>query len=364
MHPQFSARVFAIASLCCSAFPVWSGGLHLGWCQGVGNPHQSSACGGGTTVLPPVLGQNPVTANPLPLPGGTTGQTAGTSPTVVYLHALPPKVISGYSPTYTLQPLPGGSFTGTSPAIVVTPQAPQVIVGFGPVTPVTPVPTPSFTGFGPVPVTIYPVPPKVFTGFAPVVQVQPIQSPSFTGYGLPPITVLPLPPQVLTGFAPVPATIVVHPVLAPSFTGYGAVPTPVPQAIPQPVPQAIPQPLQPQLTPTVITRPQPKPHKLIAHNKKPTVTLVPAGTSPSQSMVTNKPGRQPGHNVPEFAAKDGGGNWGCVASGHGLRKLATGRATGGSNTLRHVGAIDVMGRDLPALHPGHADCIIAVRRKK
>jgi hypothetical protein len=31
--------------------------------------------------------------------------------------------------------------------------------------------------------------------------------------------------------------------------------------------------------------------------------------------------------------------------------------------LRHVGTIDVLGRDLPALHPQHADCIISIKRR-
>jgi len=30
---------------------------------------------------------------------------------------------------------------------------------------------------------------------------------------------------------------------------------------------------------------------------------------------------------------------------------------------QHVGSIDLVGRDLPALHPGHANCIISVKRK-
>jgi hypothetical protein len=81
----------------------------------------------------------------------------------------------------------------------------------------------------------------------------------------------------------------------------------------------------------------------------------------AEKHITLTPGRQAQHNLPEFGAADGGQPWHCVASGHGQRKTLVDRRVSVSGALRHVGSIDVLGRDLPALHPQHANCIISIR---
>ncbi|MGA9411603.1 MAG: hypothetical protein WBV78_14295, partial [Roseobacter sp.] len=136
------------------------------------------------------------------------------------------------------------------------------------------------------------------------------------------------------------------------------------QAVPGQVPSAVPQSAL-QATPVMVPRPKPRPNtaKPVATNAptshKPTLT----GTALAKQHVTRVAGRQAQHNLPEFNAADGGKPWRCVASGHGQRKTLADRRVSVSGALRHVGSIDVLGRDLPALHPQHADCIISIRRK-
>ncbi|WP_168769559.1 hypothetical protein [Yoonia sediminilitoris] len=89
----------------------------------------------------------------------------------------------------------------------------------------------------------------------------------------------------------------------------------------------------------------------------------PVATAAGQSQITPQAGRQDQLNPPQFAASDGGENWRCVASGHGQRRTQEGQRVAHSGALRHVGAINVMGRDLPALHPRHSDCLVTVRRR-
>ncbi|WP_219787315.1 hypothetical protein [Celeribacter sp. PS-C1] len=152
-----------------------------------------------------------------------------------------------------------------------------------------------------------------------------------------------------------------------------AVPGRVPQAIPTPTPQATPQAtpnLRPQptsvATPTVMKRPKPRPnlHGQISNSGGATVQHVPtpAGQMVSQDFITQKPGSQPTHDAPRFAS-DNGDVWRCVASGHGKRRSYADEEASANGALVHVGAIDVLGRDLPALHPSHSNCIISVKRR-
>ena len=176
-----------------------------------------------------------------------------------------------------------------------------------------------------------------------------------------------------------PATIVVQPVPQLSFTGIGAVPSQVQQAIPSKTPQGTPyltpslQPqssasvpqAKPQATPVAVPRPMPRPNA-----QKPQAQ---GGSSSHETQVTHAPvasrhitvtpGRQAQHNPPSFADANGGGSWDCLASGHGQRETLTNRRVTVAGALQHVGSIDLVGRDLPALHPGHANCIISVQRR-
>ncbi len=81
-------------------------------------------------------------------------------------------------------------------------------------------------------------------------------------------------------------------------------------------------------------------------------------------LITRAPGRQALHDVPTFAAAAPGETWHCYASGHGPRRE---RDEQGVTTLRGVfpNALSsgVLLRDLPALHEGHAECLIAEHRR-
>jgi hypothetical protein len=302
-------------------------GNHYGWCNGVGNPHKGANCGGGS--------------------GPAGGQTPSTVPTSNQL----PQPGNGPQPTPDQLP------------ITVTPNPPTTVTGTSPVVNVQPIPTPSFTGQGQPPITVTPNPPTTFTGTSPVITVQPIPTPSFTGQGQPPINVMPNPPQTFTGVGPVPATIIVTPNTSQTFTGYGRVPQPLPQAVPQLIPSAIPTP-NPRPQPTLIPRPKPINSKTTSVSNG-IIKHKPVSSKPAlgSQHVTQLSGRQPLHNAPRFAASDGGKSWHCIASGHGQRRTYTDGRVTVSGALRHIGAVDVLGRDLPALHPDHADCIISIRRR-
>ncbi len=347
---------FAVAT---SAGQVAANGNHYGWCNGVGNPHGGTNCGGGTgTAQPSQLPANVPTSNQKPSKGPANPQTPGALPTQ---------------------------------AIVVTPQPGQTIVGTGPVTTIVGQPGPSFKGTGKPTIILRPLPPQVFTGVSPA-KINPQKTPSFVGFSLPTVTIIPNPPQTFTGYGKVPATIIVQPVDQTSISGTGPVPFPVPQQIPQQIPTAVPSkipqgtpylipslksnqvpaktsvavpPKAPQAIPMLLPRPKPRPNtqKPIAIGGP--TSHKPVATEPAlkQAHITRFSGRQEQHNLPEFDAADGGQPWRCVASGHGQRKSLSDRRVSTSGTLRHVGSIDVLGRDLPALHPQHANCIISLKRR-
>ena len=380
MKKKLSSTILVV-SITLLAVSAAANGNHFGWCNGVGNPHRGSQCGSsGGNNRPAQLPSNVPVANQKPTSGTGTPQTPG---------GLPAQVI------------------------VVTPQPGQTITGTGQVPPITAQPGATFTGVGKPTIVLQPLPQQVLTGVSPVPTVTAVPTPSFTGVGLPTVTIQPNPQQTVVGYGKVPATVIVQSVPQPSFTGIGAVPNPVPNAIPQAVPQqipkAIPSPqsqgtpylipsLQPQLTPqqrpqqvpqaTPQSTPQPTPQSVPQSVPQATTVLMPrpkprpsaqkpaatGGTTthsraPSQpalakNHVTVVPGRQEQHDLPQFDAEDGGQPWRCVASGHGQRRTLNDRRVSVSGALRHIGSIDVLGRDLPALHPQHADCIISLRRKK
>ena len=340
------------ATLICAATSAFSGGNHYGWCNGVGNPHKGSNCGGGSgNTAPTVLPSQVPTSTQQPQTGPGVPQTPPVVTTqVIVVQPQPGQTISGTSSVTPPQGQRGPDLTGNSPLIILQPLPKQTFTGLSPVPTVTPVPTPSFTGFSPV------------------------------------ITIQPQPPQTFVGYGQVPATIIVQPIPQPSFTG-GAVPNPQPVAVPNQVPQAVPSKTpqgtpylipslkpqspasapqaKPQATPVAVPRPRPRPN---AQKPKPQGGSSSHKTQVTQAPVASRhitaaPGRQAQHNPPSFADANGRGSWDCLASGHGQRKTLTNRRVTVAGALRHVGSIDLVGRDLPALHPGHANCIISVKRK-
>lgn len=352
----------------------------------------------GTGQLPIVISPEPqqvltgtgavVPPTALPTPSFT-----GQGLPIIVIQPNAPQVLTGTSPVVSPTPQATPSFTGNG--ILVTPEPQQVFTGTSPVPPLSPQATPSFAGGG---ITVLPEPQQVLTGTGPVPPLTTLPTPSFTGVGLPTIVVVPAPQNVITGFGPVPSTIIVtpQPVASPQ-----AVPQPVPQQVPQATPVATPL-LIPQLrgpapqgpipgnigiatvfpegtspapidhagvhqsTTLVVPRPKPRPagaRPIPSRSPDITHRPDPVATAVGQSQITPQAGRQDRLNPPQFAASDGGENWRCVASGHGQRQTQEGQRVAQSGALRHVGAIDVMGRDLPALHPRHSDCLVTVRRR-
>ncbi len=353
-----------------NAAPADSGN-HFGWCNGVGNPHRAANCGtGGGSGAPTATPSSVPMANHIQGTGTETGNGGGPTPSgtpgIIVVEPLPQQVITGTSPVQTIVGQPGPTITGTSPGpIIVVPNPPQTFTGTSPVPQVQAIPTPSFTGTGQLTITVQPLPSTTITGFSPGLTMQTVPTPSFSGQGLPQITVVPNPPETIVGYGPVPAAVIVTSVPGPSFTGIGAVPQIAPGATPTAIPQATPD-LLPQRTPVVVPRPRPQPSTTVvstsgggAITHRPTPQQPPIGPE----HVTPQTGRAVPHNPPRFTASDGGRDWHCIASGHGQRRVLTDGEVTSTGALRHVGAVDVLGRDLPALHPEHADCIISVRRR-
>ena len=313
-------------------------------------------------VLVPILSPN--------LPGGGT--------------ATPQGVPGGQIPAQILVPvmvpsLPGGG--GAVPQGVPNPQVPgQILV------PVLQPPLPGGGGQVPQGVPNPQVPGQILV---PVLQPplpgsggqvpQGVPNPQVPGQILVPVLQPPLPGgggQVPQGVpnSQVPGQILV-PVLQPPLPGGGGA---VPQGVPNPQGTGglQPPPLRPPLVgqvqtpPTmavvVFTRPKPRPvlvppttvlQTVITHS--PTVTKPPVGSS----HVTALPGRQDASQPPAFADPGGGGNWNCVASGHGPRAVLKGGRWITAGVERHVGNVDALGRDVPAKHPKHPHCIIGVQRR-
>lgn len=359
----------AVAALCVVTWlssSALAAGNHLGWCIGRNNPHAASNCGGRAPTTGAALPTVP-TVNQLPTGGTQSGQTPTQSPGIITVVPNPPTTITGTGRPPKLTGQPGPVITGTGlPLIVVLPVDPTVIMGFGPVAPLQNLPSPSFTGQGQIPIVIQPVPPQVLTGTSPLIPPTGDRGPSFTGQSLPTIIVVPNPPVTVTGFGPVPASIIVQGAPGPSFTGSNAVPPLRPIAQPEPVPTARPQQV-PMRIPTAVPRPRPTkvPGQVQTQTAAPVVhQATPRAGAVGPAMVTRQTGRQPQHAAPQFSAKGGKGKWTCLASGHGKRRSLTDREVQTTGALRHVGAIDVLGRDLPALHPERSGCIISVRRRK
>ena len=305
---RLALPVFIVAASAASLVSA-KGGHHYGWCNGAGNPHRGASCGGSspsTSPSVPVVKPSQVpTANPLPPKPTPSLPTPTVTP--VFVPSIAPNAIPGQVP------------------VLAPPMVPQ------------PVPQPVPTA---IPQQI-PTPMQVPGLFLPRPKVKPPINPKpFVSTGV-------IPNPVQTGQTQIGQ--VRPPNVTPPQRAQVVVPAMVPMLVPERVPQAIPQAI-PQRVPT----PAPK----ITH--RPQVRPVGIG----RELITATPGRQPLHNPPAFQGKAQGETWNCVASGHGKRKSVEDGKVVSSGALRHVGSVDVLGQDLPALHPRHAHCIVLVKRRK
>ena len=357
-------------------------GLHLGFCNGVGNRHHDSGCPGTLTVTLPGMPTTPSTNSgsevgtgpQLVDPGNTLPPTGGggnAPDPVILVLPNPLSVIGGYSPA---QPIIGqtGGFTGgrnpvpqpvPTPQPYLVPPEPQAII----VVPKAPV---TITGYGRAPVIIG-TRGEIIGGQGAI----PTPVPTAVPYPVPTATPYPVPanqPQVV----PQPQTIVIAPNPPESFTGYGrtpiivgtrgeiiggrgAVPTPTPYPVPYPRPTPIPAAVAgqiPSLIPIPVRRPsggQTTNSVTVVHNQ------TSNNTGDAHNHVTPQPGRQQAHAIPRFSDPDRGGTVDCVASGF-HRRLHNGKPAG---VLAHVELPDAMERDVPAEKPLHAGCLVKIKRK-
>lgn len=359
------AKLFLAAALLCIAQGAHAAGNHFGWCNGVGNQHRGSNCGGSGSQTPTTTPAQVPTSTQQPQTGPGVLPTPQATPTQVIVVA-PPQTITGTGQVPPVQGQPGPTITGSNPLIVLQPLPPQVLTGTAPAR-VTTLPTPSFTGTAPI-ITIQPQPPQTVTGYGNVsasITVRADPSQSFSGFGAVPF---PQPPGAIPRQIPqaIPSqTTQGTPYLIPSLQGPQATPGQMPQATPAGVPQAVPGQV-PQPTQVLLPRPNPRPSaQRPTASGGPTTHSQTAKTPPVAARhITAAPGRQPQHDPPQFADAEGGANWHCLASGHGQRKSLVNRRVEVSGALRDVGSIDLTGRDLPALHSGHANCIISIKRNR
>ena len=305
---RLALPVFIVAASAASLVSA-KGGHHYGWCNGAGNPHHGASCGGSspsTSPSVPVVKPSQVpTANPLPPKPTPSLPTPTVTP--VFVPSIAPNAIPGQVP------------------VIAPPMVPQ------------PVPQP-------VPTAIpqqFPTPMQVpgLVLHRPKVK-PPINPKLFVSTGV-------IPNLMQTGETQIGQ--VRPPILTPPQRAQVVVPPMVPMLVPQRVPQAMPQPI-PQLVPTQAPK--------ITH--RPQVRPVGIG----RELITVNPGRQSLHNPPAFQGKAQSETWNCVASGHGKRKSVKDGKVVSNGALRHVGSVDVLGQDLPALHPRHAHCIVLVKRRK
>lgn len=337
---RFALPVFIFAVSTASL--ASANGNHFGWCNGVGNPHHSSSCGGSSPSTSPIVPIVPPTqvptANPLP-PTNPIVPTPVVTPVLV--PSIAPNAIPGQVP------------------VLAPPMVPQPVPQQVPTAIPQQVPTPMQVP-GQVPVLAPPMVPQPVPQRVPTAIPQQVPTPmTVPGLVLPRPKVKPQTnpkPLVSTGVMPNPVQTVTPqtgqvrpPVVTQPQPAQVVVPPMVPMLVPQRVPQAIPQPIPqrvPTLAPTVTHRPQVRPVGI------------------GRELITSTPGRQPAHNPPAFQGKAQGEQWNCVASGHGKRKSVEDGKVVSNGALRHVGSVDVLGRDLPALHPRHPHCIVSVKRRK
>lgn len=333
-----------------------------GWCQGAGNPHQSSACSGVTSIPNAGLGVIPgATTQPGSLTGSTIAPPALTAQPVL-VTPITPLTFTGYGPVQTITGTAGAPVVGYAPVQIVTGTIAAPVVGYGPVPTVTGTVGPTVTGYAPVQTVTGTVAPPV-VGYGPVQTLTGTTGPTFVGYGPVPvltgttgptpsvggITVTPIPPRVVEGYGPVPPTVLIHPVASPGFTGTGQVP---------PVAAGSGGAAQP----TLIPRPRPLGQPTAPGTQGSTGGTIThdrtgGGASVAQAIVPHATGRQdPGGAVSQASS------WTCLTGGHGPRLVETGSGPRVIGTYSHIGQVDALARDVPARHPTQPHCIVAIRR--
>lgn len=307
--------------------PAQAAGLHLGWCIGVGNNHQTTDCdtGGGTSMTTGV----PDLVTP---PLGATTMLAPTLP-------LGPGKLS--------KPKPGGGY-----ALVPFPQP-------VPIPPLAPGQVPIAVPY-PHPVAVPPMVPQMAPGRVPtaVPYPQPV--------AVPPLVPLLVPGRVPTA-VPYPQPVAVPP-MVPQLVP-GRVPTAVPYPQPVAVPSMVPPMVQsPGLVPIQVPVARPIPKPVQAPGKSPAQLVTTTSTGGPSAGTTGGiaskpvpgiPGRQPAHLRPVYADASGTGAIECVSAGYGPRRLEA-----ASGAIRHAGQIDSFARDVPARHPDTARCLIQLRHKR
>lgn len=303
MVKQVILRVALLSASTLATAPAQAAGLHLGWCIGVGNTHQTSSCDTSGNV------------------GTVTSGPAAITPPLGATTTLAPTLPLG--PGKVTKPKPGGGY-----ALVPVPQP-------VPIPPLVPGRVPTAMPY-PHPVAVPPMVPSLVPGRVPtaVPYPQPV--------AVPPM-VPPLVPGRVPTAVPYPHPVAVPPMVPPLVQSPGLVPIQVPVARPIPKPVQVPGKSPAQLVTT-------------------TSTGVPGAGSTggtASKPVPGIPGRQPAHLRPIYADAADNGAIECVSAGYGVRRLEA-----ASGALRHAGQIDSFARDVPARHSDSARCLVQIRHKR
>ncbi len=353
-------------------------GLHLGWCNGVGNKHVGANCpSGGTSATTPVATSTQTggaaqtggaTQPPLPT---TTGQTAVvvTSGGGGATYATPypqPTLAPQLAPQQVPQPRPQAT-----PYLVPQPLAqPTPVAQPQRVPQLVPQPQPQ-----PIPQRAPQLQPQPIPQRVPVAQPQrvPQQVPRPQPQAIPQRA--PTPPGVVATLPPRGTTVF------PTHPDQGVVFRPKPTApkggptlggTTGPVTPRGPKPLAPTVTtgPTVTAGPTVTTGPKVVVDRRPPATVVTTAphrlTDPLlvERLVPRIPGRQPPHQPPRFGDPAGETTWTCHAAGFGRRRhlSADGRARF-DGELRFGDSVDSFVYDAPARHPRRAGCLVAIERR-
>ena len=326
-----------------------NGGLHLGWCIGVGNRHHSSSCTSTNQPAPDHQG----TAN-VPVTGPGTNSETGGSP----LQLLPGALLG---PTKGKLKEPDYPVPYPTPYPIPN-QVPQAV----------PTPVPVAVPPRVPPLRTYPVPNSV-PGRVP--QAVPTPVPAAVPPRVPPLRPYPV-PNAVPGRVPqavptsVPAAV---PPRVPQLQTQQK-PALVPYPVPYPRPIAIPVKAPPRI-PTRIRNPVPYPvpaaKPVAIPGKVPPLRAavvhvpVPVRDRDHHKLVTPKPGRQAAHNIPRFADAKGGGHVDCAASGlHRRRHLLANGMVQVRGILPEVDVNDPVARDVPARRLVTTECLVKIKRRK
>ena len=302
--------VSLLISVCIPAPTQASPGNKYGWCQGVGNPHQSAGCGGlppnPPQTVTPVVTVNSVNEN-RPQPGVDPPQQ------------LPQPVIAPPQPP--AQQVPTDPVIAVPQPVLPPQQVPQ---------PMVVPPQPPAQQVPPDPVIAPPQPPQQVP--------QPVIAPPQPPQQVPqPVIAPPQPPQQ------VPQPVIAPPQQVP--------PDPV-IAVPQPVlpPQQVPQ-------PTIGAAQIPVTSHLTAPSGHQNQIFQP------MTLVVPDPGRQQAGRLHRIVLGEAGASAHnvCLVSGMGRRKLREADVEVGQFSGFHL--TDAIVRDLPFDRHPYAGCFISVERR-